>query len=66
MAKMITRKWPKNTVFFSGWPTLASKENIDILEYSCCTYLLLNRMCTHQTKVKRNGKIMDFDDTWVG
>ena len=25
-----------------------------------------NRMCTHQTKVKRNGKIMDFDDTWVG
>ena len=27
---------------------------------------LFNRMCTHQTKVKRNGKIMDFDDTWVG
>ena len=26
----------------------------------------LNRMCTHQTKVKRNGKIMNFDDTWVG
>ena len=21
-------------------------------------------MCTHQTKVKRNGKIMDFDDTF--
>ena len=34
-----------------------------------CNYKLANqpidRMCTHQTKVKRNGKIMDFGDTWM-
>ena len=25
-----------------------------------------NRMCTHQTNIKRNGKITDFDATWAG
>ena len=27
---------------------------------------LFNRMCTHQTNIKRNGKITDFDATWAG
>ena len=26
----------------------------------------VNRMCSHQTNIKRNGKITDFDETWVG
>ena len=27
---------------------------------------LLNRMYLHQTNIMGNGKITDFDDTWVG
>ena len=39
----------------------------ELKRYSKLYNLLeLNRMCTHQTKIKRNGKITDFDATWAG
>ena len=31
-----------------------------------CHFIAFNRMCTHQTNIKRNGKITDFDATWAG
>ena len=49
--------------------------SIDFCENDCpgskCIILiflidLFNRMCTHQTNIKRNGKITDFDATWAG
>ena len=49
----------------------SSSEIRFLLTVSCTFHFrsnrkLFNRMCTHQTNIKRNGKITDFDATWAG
>ena len=67
-------QWCATKVLMDSTDEESNVMSIDFCENDCpgskCIILiflidLFNRMCTHQTNIKRNGKITDFDATWA-